>query len=204
MTEPRTAETKRPEYVIGIDFGQNGAIWGYLLNADDFLDDSKNQKPTDFCIDLPTFDVKEGKSIKKRVNFIRVAQVLEELHIKYKIIAVGCEKLHPISGKNPAAMGVAKLCVTAARILGHLDYMSLKFGTLIIEHDVRTWKKHYFRSASAPKDESRREATKRRPKYAHLFERGKDNNRSDAFLLSDFTVYVLHRIDPGKNGTWRT
>ena len=151
------------KYFLGIDPGASGAI--AVLNQEGHLV---------AVIDMPVFDVKVGKAIKRRVSPELLAH---ELSLYPNAIAT-LEQVSAMPGQGVSSMfafgesyGIVKGVLGALKIPTHLV-------------TPNAWKKAMQLNAS--KDGSRAKATQMWPGWGYMFKRVKDDGRAEACLIAEF------------------
>lgn len=149
--------------VCGIDPGLHGAI----ALVDPLLGTIEVE-------DIPTHEIKIGKSVKHRLDYHQLTQWLD---LRAATISVAIiENVHSMPEQGVASafsfgevFGAIKMAVAAASI-------PVQFV------EPATWKRDL--RLSSDKDASRRLASQTFPKFAHLWARAKDDGRAEAVLIA--------------------
>ena len=149
-------------YVIGIDIGISGAISVFDWNTRSLLE----------VIDMPTLEVDSGKTKKRHINAVSLANYLEGFTDTHVVI----EKVGAMPGQGVTSM------FNFGRSAGIIEGV---VAALEMPHTYVTpaaWTKAVGRAAG--KDASRMRAMELFPAQADLFKRAKDDGRADAALIA--------------------
>ena len=149
-------------YVIGIDPGISGAISVFDWKTRSLLE----------VIDMPTLEVDSGKTKKRHINAVSLANYLEGFTDTHVVI----EKVGAMPGQGVTSM------FNFGRSAGIIEGV---VATLEMPHTYVTpaaWTKAVGRAAG--KDASRMRAMELFPSQADLFKRAKDDGRADAALIA--------------------
>ena len=149
-------------YVIGIDPGISGAISVFDWNTRSLLE----------IIDMPTLEVDSGKTKKRHINALSLANYLDGFTDTHVVI----EKVGALPGNGSVSM------FNFGRSAGIIEGV---VATLEMPHTYVTpaaWTKAVGRAAG--KDASRMRAMELFPTRAELFKRAKDDGRADAALIA--------------------
>ena len=149
-------------FVIGIDPGISGAISVFDWNTRSLLE----------IIDMPTLEVDSGKTKKRHINALSLANYLDGFTYTHVVI----EKVGAMPGQGVTSM------FNFGRSAGIIEGV---VATLEMPHTYVTpaaWTKAVGRAAG--KDASRMRAMELFPSKAELFKRAKDDGRADAALIA--------------------
>ncbi|HJQ13048.1 MAG TPA: hypothetical protein VJ840_18595 [Gemmatimonadaceae bacterium] len=147
--------------IIGIDPGLDGAI---------ALIDTELVKL--HVEDMPTYEIKVGRSNKRRVSALGLAATLVDLKADHVVI----EKVGAMPGQGVTSM--FSFGYTAGMIEGIVAALNVPYNYLTPQE----WQK--LARVAGGKDGSREKASRLFPCDADLFMRKKDNGRSDAVLIA--------------------
>lgn len=145
--------------IIGIDPGATGALASY--NGEELL-----------IYDMPVHGIKKGKSVRKRIDIIKLLEILA--NEKPDHIYIEQVSAQPGNGAASAfsfgwACAVVEACAVALKL--PFTYVT-----------SQRWKKEM--SCPAEKDAARMRASQLFPKFAHNWDRKKDHGRAEAALIS--------------------
>jgi crossover junction endodeoxyribonuclease RuvC len=148
---------------LGIDPGLSGALAFYDVQAQ-----------TLEVMDMPTFNIKRGRSVKREIDYYNMATIIDGRARQIRLAVVESVHSMPKQGVSSSfafgeSFGAAKMVVAASLI------------------PMRLLPAHQWKAAvtvTKDKDSSRRRATQLFPMYAHLFARVKDDGRAEAALLA--------------------
>lgn len=144
---------------MGIDPGASGAIAVY--DGDELI-----------IHDMPFYEIKKGKTMRKKVDFNRLCAIIEQENPTHVYI----ENVSAQFGNGAAAafsFGWACACVENAVIAAGAPYTYVT---------PQIWKKTM--GCPADKDAARQRASQLMPQFAHNWERRRDHNRAESALLS--------------------
>jgi len=145
--------------ILGIDPGITGALSFY--DGTELL-----------LYDMPFYEVKKGKTIRKRVDFMQLCNIIE----MYKPSHAYVELVSAQFGNGAASafsFGCAVTCVDNALLVCKTPHTYVA---------PQVWKKAM--SCPADKDASRMRASQLLPQFAHNWYRKKDHNRSESALIA--------------------
>ena len=164
---------------VGIDPGVAGAIAFYSpqYGGEEYLD----------VIDMPTFSVKRGKSLKREVDALGALDVLERFRNAMRsgsslalIELAGCRPGQSVSAvhSNGRNWGVAYGCLA-----------SMRWPIGIVT--PQAWKKAL--ECPADKDAARKRASQLLPAFSHLWSRAKDDGRAEAALIALYAARLRRK-----------
>lgn len=165
---------------IGIDPGVNGALAFY---------DGQSLH----VIDMPVFQVKRGKSLKREIDALSVLRWLRGCHNAERIELALIEQSMPAmrgAGRGVSAMSAHSTGINWGVAFGCL--VSMGWPTESIP--PATWKRAM--ACPADKDAARKRASQLLPQHAHLWARAKDDGRAEASLIALYAER-LHREQKG-------
>lgn len=145
--------------VCGIDPGASGAL--SIYDGSDLI-----------IYDMPVYEIKKGKTVRKKVDFNGVRKVLRT----YKIDHVYIENVSAQFGNGAAAafsFGWGCACIENAVIVSGIPYTYVT---------PQSWKKAM--GCPADKDAARQRASQLLPQFAHNWDRKKDDGRAEAALIA--------------------
>lgn len=147
--------------ILGIDPGLDGAL---------ALFDTDLGKIA--VVDMPTFEIKVGKSMKRRISASGLALEIRALNAEQVFI----EKVGAMPGQGVSSM--FGFGYSAGMLEGVVAALSHAYGYLTPQE----WQK--LARVAGGKDGSRQKASRLFPCDADLFIRKKDNGRSDAVCIA--------------------
>lgn len=148
--------------IVGIDPGANGAL-AFLSDAGNLL----------AIHDTPTFDVKVGKSKRKRIAVAWLASIVADRMPTTAFV----ERVGAMPGQGVAS------CFSFGYAAGALEGVLAALGVTITFVTPQSWKKA-MQISGDDKGKSRQRAAQLFPSHAGLFSRVKDDGRAEAALIA--------------------
>lgn len=149
--------------IIGIDPGISGAV--ALLDGIELLD----------VWDIPVVELTKGKTKRKEISAVLLAQELEEFKDRATVIV---ERVHAMPRQGVSSV------FGFGRSFGVIEGVVAGLGMPIQYVSPAEWKKHF--RLGRDKDDSRAMALNVWPNMARLFTRKKDADRAEAALIGLF------------------
>jgi len=149
--------------ILGIDPGLSGALA--------FLDARAN---TIEVVDMPTVEVKRNNKLKREVS----AQLVADIVVKRHVGAAFVERVNAMPGQGVTSV------FSFGRSTGILEGVLAAFDIPTTLVTPKAWQKAM--AVRDGKDGSRERAMQLFPASAELFQRKKDDGRSDASLIAKY------------------
>lgn len=162
---------------IGVDPGMGGALALYRFTA--------GSAPAIEVMDMPALLV-DGK---RRMDFWKLAALLETWRSAYSIVRVVVERVHamPLRGAGGQIRQSPNGLFEFGFAAGALQQAVASAGLPMVLVSPVTWKAVYgLRGGRENKDMSRQKASQFFPLSAHLWARKKDDGRAEAVLLAHY------------------
>jgi len=146
--------------ILGIDVGMSGALssWdGHEL----------------IIHDMPTFEIKKGKTLRKRIDISALKRIVELNHLDTHVFI---EQVSAQPGNGAAA------AFTYGFGCGVIEAVVQCCGLPFTYVPPQTWKK----AMQCPKDKdaARQRASQLFPQFSHNWDRKKDDGRAEASLIA--------------------
>lgn len=145
--------------VLGVDPGSSGAL--------SFYDGTEL-----IVFDMPVYEIKKGKTVRKRVDFNALRKILRTYNFDHAYI----ENVSAQFGNGAAAafsFGWACAAVEHAIMVSGMPYTYVA---------PQTWKKAM--QCPADKDAARYRASQLFPQFAHNWDRKKDDGRAESAMIA--------------------
>ena len=149
--------------ILGIDPGLSGAL-AFLDTRDNTID----------VVDMPTVEVKRNNKLKREVS----AQLVAAIVIKRHVEAAFLEKVNAMAGQGVSSV------FSFGRSAGIIEGILAAFDIPTTLVTPQAWQKAM--GVRDGKDGSRERAMQLFPASAELFQRKKDDGRSDATLIAKY------------------
>jgi crossover junction endodeoxyribonuclease RuvC len=162
---------------IGADPGMGGALALYCLEP--------SVRMVIEVVDMPALVI-DGK---RRMDFWKLAALLETWKATYSIARVAVERVHamPLRGAGGQIRQSPNGLFEFGFAAGALQQAVVSAGLSMVLIPPATWKAVYgLRGGRENKDMSRQKASQMFPTYAHKWERKKDDGRAEAVLLAHY------------------
>lgn len=153
--------------ILGIDPGATGALAHF--------DPYHWEGPKLTVHDMPVYEIKVGKTMRKRVDLTALAALIGALRENVTSMAV-IEEVGPMPEDGPVQAFNLGFCAAAVQAC----VVSRGIPMTLVR--PQTWKPKF--GLTSDKDGARRVVRQMLPAYAHLFDRVKDHNRAEATLLA--------------------
>ena len=150
--------------VIGIDPGKDGAIAVFDLNL----------APLIAVHDMPNFEIKSGKTMKKRLDEHALVKIIGQIEPDHAWL----ERVSAMPGQGVSS--TFSFGTSYGIVKGILAALKIPYS----EVTPQSWTKAL--SVPKGKDGSRKRACELFPDSSHFFERKKDHNRADSALIGYF------------------
>lgn len=164
------------QYFIGVDPGASGAIAVYDSLTDELIS----------AVDLPTLNIKVGKSVKRRLDKAYLANEVHFLSQMYPFCTVIIEEVSAMPGQ-----GVSSTFAFGANF-GALEQCFVDHGFKTVLVRPATWKRAM--KLTAEKDYSRLVASRTFPASSHLWMRKKDDGRAEAALIAFYGSTLNEKV----------
>ena len=149
--------------ILGIDPGLSGAL-AFLDTRDNTID----------VVDMPTVEVKRNNKLKREVSAQLVAAIVVKRHVE----AAFLEKVNAMAGQGVSSV------FSFGRSAGIIEGVLAAFDIPTTLVTPQAWQKAM--GVRDGKDGSRERAMQLFPASAELFQRKKDDGRSDASLIAKY------------------
>ena len=149
--------------ILGIDPGLSGAL-AFLDTRDNTID----------VVDMPTVTVMRNRKEKREVSPQRVADIVVQRHVE----AAFLEKVNAMAGQGVSSV------FSFGRSAGIIEGVLAAFDIPTTLVTPQAWQKAM--GVRDGKDGSRERAMQLFPASAELFQRKKDDGRSDATLIAKY------------------
>lgn len=153
---------------MGIDPGLGGALAFYTPDLASLI-----------LVDMPVKWVKVSGKRRRRLDKLTLHYVVRE----WEVVCAVMENVHSMPNQGVASSFVFGGVFHAAEQCLICNGIEPQLVT------PQKWKKFF--GLSANKDEARALAMKKFPKYAHMFERKKDDGRAESALLALYAFWVI-------------